>query len=153
MVFMASALLAGCAKESQPPSLHHAENLGNTGVKAREQSIPVVLVVTEADCPYCMKLKREVINPILISGDYRQRAIFRELRMRPEYSLQDFTGEPVQSSALARRYSVSVVPTVLFLGPDGGEQAKRLIGINNVEMYGYYLDQAIQTATAAMARK
>lgn len=152
IVIMATTLLAGCVEEAHPPTLGQAERLGDDAVAAREQKIPIVLVVTEADCAYCMKLKREVIQPILISGDYRQRAIFREMRMRPPYSLKSFEHELVQSGALASRYAVTVVPTVLILGPDGTEQAKRLIGINNVEMYGYYLEQAIQSATAAIAR-
>lgn len=152
IVIMATGLLSGCAEEAHPPTLSQAERLGDDAVNAREQKIPIVLVVTEADCAYCMKLKREVIQPILISGDYERRAIFREMRMRPAYPLKGFDLEPVQSNVLARRYAITVVPTVLVLGPDGTEQAKRLIGINNVEMYGYYLDQAIQSATAAIAR-
>lgn len=150
---VASLLLGGCDREAHAPTLEAARNLGEDAKAARNSGIPIVLVATETDCTYCMKLKKEVLHPILVSGDYDDKAVFREMRIRPGYGLKDFNEASVLSSDLAKHYAVSVAPTVLILGPDGTELAQRLIGINNSELYGYYLDQAIETASAAMARQ
>jgi hypothetical protein len=53
--------------------------------------------------------------------------------------------------AFARRYGAEVMPTLLFLDGKGRELADRIVGISNIEYYGFYLDKAIASATKAMA--
>ena len=39
-----------------------------------------------------------------------------------------------------------MTPTLLFLDPDGTEIVPRIVGVNTVEMFGFYLDRAIDAA-------
>ncbi len=50
------------------------------------------------------------------------------------------------------RYDALFTPTVLLVGPQGEDLDERLIGINNDEMYLWYLEQAIDRAAARIDR-
>lgn len=132
------------------PEIAGAENLVQDARESAARHLPILMVVTRESCPYCDRLKSSVLVPMLMSGEYVDRAIIRELSIEPVQEVRSFDGELVKSDALAERYGVSVVPTVLFLGPDGRELHEPMVGINVVEMYGYYLDKAIDEATLAL---
>ncbi|MCK5361468.1 MAG: thioredoxin fold domain-containing protein, partial [Gammaproteobacteria bacterium] len=103
-------------------------------------------VVSQADCPYCELLKREILEPMLISGEYDGRVLIRELLIDSELPVRDFDGQAIAPDALAQRYRARLTPTVLFLDDRGRELTKPMIGINTVDFYGYYLDAAIDVA-------
>jgi hypothetical protein len=83
---------------------------------------------------------------MLISGDYTERIIIREIILNPTVTLIDFNGSAIKTSKLTDKYSVEITPTLLFLGPDGNELAERIVGINTIELFSYYVDQAIDKA-------
>jgi hypothetical protein len=64
--------------------------------------------------------------------------------------IRDFKGRDLDNSQFAYGYDVYLTPTLLFLGPDGRELTKRIVGINTPEFYFYYVDQAIQSAISAL---
>ncbi|MGD2118599.1 MAG: thioredoxin fold domain-containing protein [Chromatiales bacterium] len=118
--------------------------------QARQQRLPILLVVTQDHCPFCMLLKSDVIKPMLISGDYDNRVIIAELAYDTMQSIINFRGEKVLPGAVAADYKVWVAPTLLFLDADGVEVHKRMLGVNTIEMYGYYLDEALAAALKAV---
>lgn len=83
---------------------------------------------------------------MLISGDYTDKIIIREIILNPTVTLLNFNGSAVKASELADKYSIEITPTLLFLGPDGNELAERIVGINTIELFSYYVDQAIDKA-------
>lgn len=125
-----------------------ASDLATDAVVAENRRVPILVVVTRHDCPYCMRIKQDILRPMLLSGDYEGRVTIRELMIDPEYRLRDFSGQEVTSSELAARYEAVFTPTVLLLDAAGNEVADRLLGINTTELYGYYLDEAINQALA-----
>lgn len=150
-------LLAACtdpptAPAGPPPSgrVIAAKDLATDAVLAHDSRSPILVVVTRHDCSYCMLIKQEILRPMLLSGDYDQRVIIRELMIDPAYSLTDFSGRVVMSGELAARYNAIFTPTVLLLDASGTEIADRLVGINSTELYGHYLDQAIEAALARL---
>jgi len=46
-------------------------------------------------------------------------------------------------AAVSGRYGVFVTPTLLFLDADGLEVSKRIVGINSVDFFGAYVDEAL----------
>jgi len=113
-----------------------AMNLNKQGLVAQQRKTPVVLVVISNSCPYCQKLEEEVLRPLLISGDYDYRVDFDGVKRSPE--------------AIADRYDIQLVPSVLLLGSEGEELAERLIGIGVIDFYWAYLDLAIEQASAKL---
>ena len=83
---------------------------------------------------------------MLISGDYTDRVLIRELRIDADQDIIDFNGEKTNPGKIFTRYSLYVTPSVLLLDRQGSELGERQIGINTVDYYAYYLDQAIDQA-------
>jgi thioredoxin-related protein len=109
----------------------------------------LLLAVTRVGCPYCAKLRREILAPMIRSGEYTHRVLIREMLMEPDTAVTDFSGQLTSTAEIAARYGVSITPTVLLLDPSGRSLRPPITGINNSEMYGFYLDQAIAEAAAS----
>ena len=126
--------------------LEPVRDLGADARLARERGLPILMVVSQHHCPFCDLLREEVLLPMVRSGDYVDRVILRELFLDGEQQLRDFDGRSVGPEALADRYRTFLTPTLLFLDPRGKELTDRILGINTVEFYGYYLDASILEA-------
>lgn len=66
--------------------------------------IPLLLLITREDCGYCELLKRAVIIPMILSGEYEDRVIIREISIDRPTTLVDFSGREVSPFAVADRY-------------------------------------------------
>ena len=114
---------------------------------------PLMLIFSAEHCFFCTRLKENIVEPMLRSGDYDNRVIIRITELDSYESIKGADGEPIEPPDLARAYAVRVTPTVLILGPDGKEAAPRQLGINNEDYYGAYLDEAIAEASEKIAGK
>lgn len=121
-------------------------DLQQDGLLAQQKKLPLMIVFSQEDCSFCIQLTEEIINPILISGDYRDRVIIRELMIDSGEDIIDFDGSPVHPREIFTRYLLYVTPSVLIMNGHGEELAERQVGINTVDYYGYYLDEAIKQA-------
>ncbi len=114
----------------------------------------VVLYFTAEYCMYCQALDRDVLGPVMRSGDYAETANFLRVQHdEPETKLTDFDGNEVSNRDLIQRYQVDVTPTLIFLGPDGHEVASSLVGFLTVDFYGAYLDQSLENGRAYLLSK
>ena len=147
---LTALVLAGGTAASEEASVPLAADLAADARLAATTGRPLMLVFTREECGYCALLKRAVIVPMIISGEYEDRVIIRELIIDQGPDLVDFGGQRVSPFAVADRYDSIFAPAVLIVGPEGEELHERLIGISNEEMYLFYLDQAIEKATAAL---
>lgn len=132
------------------PGVQTVADLAALGERARAERVPILLVVSRSDCPYCKLLREEILDPMLLSGEYTGRILLRELFLDSFAPVRDFQGEAVAPQDLAGRYGAGFTPTVLFLDDRGRELAEPLIGINTLEYYGYYLDASIAKARARL---
>lgn len=138
---------AGSAETTgQGRDLTGVHDFAALGEEARQRQLPILIAVSRAYCPFCAKLREEILRPMLISGDYDDRVLMREFFMDSGEAVRDFAGNAQSAGGFANGYRVWVTPTLLFLGPDGRELHPRLLGINTPEMYGYYVDEAINDA-------
>ena len=104
---------------------------------------PILLMVSQAHCPYCDLMKREVLHPMTLGGDYLERILIREILIDSTAKIIDFQGRRSSAAAFARGYGANFTPTLLFLDPQGRELTERIVGINTVELFSFYLDAAI----------
>jgi thioredoxin-related protein len=147
---MAAAVLCLLTATLGAATVPVARDLPADGALAGERRIPILLLFTREDCGYCELLKRSVILPMIISGEYEGRVVIREVIVDDPGDLRDFAGRRVSPFAVADRYDALLTPTVLFVGPDGRALTERLVGINNEEMYLWYLDRALDDATTVL---
>jgi len=115
---------------------------------AEANGVNLLLAVTREGCRYCAQLRREFLAPMIRSGEYVDKVRIREMMMEPDMAVIDFDGELTSTAEIAARYGVSITPTVLLLEPAGNSLVPPITGINNAEMYGLYLEQAIEQAAA-----
>jgi thioredoxin-related protein len=133
--------------------LVEAKDLSADARLARSGEMPILLLVSQDHCPFCTQIKRDILRPMIISGEYEGRLLMREIFIDLGSRIVDFTGDERDSSQFTGSYGVYLTPTLLFLGPDGKELTERIVGIQTPEMFFYYVDKAIQTAITALRKK
>ncbi len=127
-------------------ALETVRDFSELGKLAREKQMVILISVAQDHCPFCHKITEEILDPMLISGDYDDTVLIRQLLIDPWESVVDFEGKTRPAANFADDYKVWVTPTLLFLDPRGKELNPRMLGIQTVEMYGYYVDEAIDNA-------
>lgn len=135
---------------AQAQTVQQATDFSADGTMARERGLVILLMVSQEHCGWCDLLKREQLLPMLKSGRYQERILIRELLIDPGEQVRDFAGQPLAGARFASRHGVYVTPTLLFLGPDGRELSPRIVGFNTPELFGWYLDRAIEDAQQAL---
>lgn len=127
-------------------------DLSRLGASAVQEKLPILLIVSQHHCPFCVLLMDEMIYPMQISGDYEDKVIIAEILLDSSDNIIDFQGNSVSPGAIAKSYKVWVTPTLLFLDHAGREVHKRMLGVNTIEMYSYYLDESLAAALTAVRR-
>lgn len=112
---------------------------------AQQKQVPLLIIFSQEYCGFCEKLKEEIIHPMLISDDYTNKVVIRELRIDGQ-NINDFNGRMIGPGDIFTRYMLHVTPSLLLLDKNGDELAERQIGINTIDYYGYFLDKAIEHA-------
>ena len=136
------ALIApSLAEEVVPP----VRDLREDAKLARMARVPILVIVSSYDCPYCHRVEQHFLIPMLRNRSYQSRVLFRRLDVHDAF-IRDFEGNEVSGQDLATRYRAWLTPTVLFLGPTGRELAERVVGLTNEYYYGGLLDDGIDTA-------
>ncbi len=123
-----------------------ADNLARDAAAARRQGQIVLLEVSASYCGFCDQLETEILQPMLLSGDYDDCVRMRRISVDSAQGFRDFSGASVTGEEFAQRYRAGLTPTLLFLDIDGHELTDRMVGINTVEFYGYYLDESLRAA-------
>ena len=117
---------------------------------AKNEKRLIMLLVSQDHCPYCVLIKEEIIYPMIRGGDYRDEIMIREIFIDLDRKTRDFEGNSITAKEFADKYGADFTPTLLFLDASGKELVKRLVGINTVEMYFYYIDESIKKALQKM---
>lgn len=130
------------------PEVHllTSDNLQIDGRKAEGACIPLLLEFSALGCEYCDLLEEEILKPILRNREYDQRVLIRKIMVDQESIISGFDGIPVSPAKLTYHYKVFVTPTLLFVDSHGNELTERMIGVTTLEMYGGYLDLALDAS-------
>jgi thioredoxin-related protein len=83
---------------------------------------------------------------MVISGEYEDRVILRKLSIDYGEDVTGFDGRKMVNRMLFHEYDGIVTPTLVLADHSGQPLTKPLVGINTVEFFGWYLDQAIDSA-------
>ena len=111
--------------------------------KMKEKSLGLVLMLHAEHCPYCALMEREILSPMVVSGDYDNRVFIRKLQIDDAREVKDFDGSVVEPSDISDRFGATVTPTLIFLDYNGKKKAETMVGINTVDYFGVYLDREI----------
>jgi thioredoxin-related protein len=146
---------AGSPSFAQPfPPLDVADDFVAIGKLSAARKMPIMLVFTRTDCPYCARAKKEHLEPMHVSQSYGGKVIMREIITADARTLvRDFEGNPTTHDEFARRYDVRSVPTVLVVDAQGKPLAEPIIGLSSNDFYNLYLEQAIDAGRIALRQR
>ncbi|MFN4263420.1 MAG: thioredoxin family protein [Thioalkalivibrionaceae bacterium] len=107
----------------------------------------VLLAFFMDGCAFCHEIDRTYLGVMHDHVDYRDRIVMRHVRLHRHARLIGFDGRKTGVTAFAETLRVRVTPTVVAFDADGGVVGSPLVGIRNVEFYGFDLDRLIDAAT------
>lgn len=146
--------LSGCSEGSQQPErlIAWAESFAQDAELSAGRKLPIVVFVSQQGCQYCAALRKQVLFPMIRAGELADVAIVREVSLDAGFTLADFDGGDIEGRNFADRYAAAITPTMLFLDGEGVEIADKMVGISNIEFYGFYLHRSIESARLALNR-
>lgn len=142
----------GSASE-KPPSTKEANDFQTISAEMRSRKLPLLLAFRAEYCGFCRQLENEYLIPMQQDQRYTERILIRSFTLGATETLTDFDGKKLDAETFTNRYSASLTPTLVFLDADGKEVAERLLGYNNPDFYGSYLESAIDAAYKAVNGK
>lgn len=133
--------------------LQPASNLQDLSRVSKESQRPILLLFSQAFCDSCHRIKEEILNPMLLNEDDTRRVIMREMLIDEGQTFIDFDGSKRETRELFVDYDMVVTPTLILLDYSGKQLGEMLVGLNTVELYGWYLDEAIEYARQLVSSK
>lgn len=104
-----------------------------------------VIMVTQPGCSFCVRLEREVLQPIRASNLYATQVRFTEVDIGIDGLVTDFDGQSIRASEFASRYGAYGTPTLLFLTPDGTPFSEAKFGVPDaIDFFAYDIEETIK---------
>ncbi len=146
LLFITLFIFLSTLSRAENITLINATNLHKDAKKSQEKSLPILMMFSIDDCPYCEKVKNDILKPMMKSGKYKTKVIIRHLNTSKNLDMIDFANEKSSPQELASFYGVNFFPTIVFLNHKGQPLSGHIVGIANEDYYWYDLDIAIKTA-------
>lgn len=119
------------------------ENLTVDKQIALSKDKAILIMFSASDCPYCVIMENDFLDPMLIKAD-EIGAIIRKIEIDNPGYIIDFDGQKIAVKDFANKHRIRVTPTLLFFDPAGNEKASRIIGILTRDYLGVYIDRKIE---------
>ena len=109
-----------------------------------------VVMVTQPDCSFCLRLEKEILQPLRASGEFAEKVRFTTVDIGIEAPMTDFNGTRTTTVEFASRYEGFGTPTLLFLSPLGDALAPPKYGMPDiVDFYAYEIEETIRNLPPA----
>lgn len=118
--------------------------------KAQQAHTPILVIFSAETCGYCVKLKREVLEPLSRDPLEAGQLLIRVFDINTGGKLTDFDGERIRSRQFKRRYGIFATPTLLILDPQGHPLTEPLVGYNSAEEYRELLHTSLVASFEAL---
>ena len=123
-------------------ALRPAVDLQAEARAAAKTGLPLVLMFSRKDCPYCITVRRDYLAPLSQIARFKQ-VIVRQIDQDRDTPLKDFDGKNTTHAAFAARQNIKLVPVVSFHGSDGRQTSEAIIGARLPDFYQSYLEAAL----------
>ncbi|HED36304.1 MAG TPA: hypothetical protein ENJ08_19080 [Gammaproteobacteria bacterium] len=111
--------------------------------QSEKASLPVLLLFSAEDCDYCEAIRQHYLIPMIQSGDYVNKVLFRQVDIDEYSMIRDEKGRLMGGDQLALKYDIEVVPTIVFINAQGKELVERIVGLSGADYFDYMLDEKI----------
>ncbi|HEY0635267.1 MAG TPA: thioredoxin fold domain-containing protein [Gammaproteobacteria bacterium] len=147
-IMLTTLVAATSAKAGDIPTI---KDLRHEASQSREKGLPILLMFSADHCSYCVRIEEDFLKPMQNGGFYDDKVIIRRIKLGSQ-QVADLDGSRISSRELGERYDVSVTPTLVFIDHKGRQLAPKLVGLTTPELYGGYLDEAIDTSLDRLRR-
>ena len=120
-------------------------NLYQDAELARKKGVPLVVMFSQEGCIYCSIVREDFLKPMLISGEYKNKALIREVKIDSFEEIRNFDGKMIPVDELATFYRAYLTPTVIVFD-SYGKPHHRILGLVNEHYYSSELDAGIDKA-------
>lgn len=127
------------------------KDLRKEAITSQERRLPILVLFSADHCLYCVRLEEEFLKPMHNGGFYDDKVLIRRVKLS-DAVVSDFDGSSISARDLAARYNVTVTPTLVFIDHQGRQLVQKMVGLTTPELYGGYLDQAIDTSLDRLRR-
>ena len=141
--------LLGLSLLSAQAELITARDLQGAARQAAAAGLPLVVMFSHNDCPYCELVERYYLGPLASDPAPDQQALFRIVR-GDDTRLMDLAGQSLSHAEFSAREGVRLVPTVRFYSAAGQQVAEELVGVGVEDFYLAYLIARLAQARAAV---
>lgn len=131
--------------------LPQIKDLRQEARQSQEKRLPILVMFSAEHCTFCVRIEEDFLKPMHNGGFYNDKVLIRRVKLG-NGSVNDFDGSRISANELAQRYDVSVTPTLIFIDGQGRQLTQKLVGLSTPELYGGYLDQAIDTSLDRLRR-
>ncbi len=121
-------------------------DLSALGKQAAQTGRIVILSFSTEWCEYCEALDQQVLEPMILGGDFAGRALLRKIVVDDISSIRDFDGQVKSVVDFALERKVSLYPTLLFVDASGDELTQRIVGITVLEFAADNISKAMRQA-------
>ncbi len=135
---------AGAAPQTD--ELPFASDLTREAEISRARKIPVLVLFTSPNCAYCERIRQEFLLPMQRNPEYENRVIFRQVDLRSQRKLVDFSGNLTTHAQFCKQHKIKLTPTIKLFDATGNSLTEPLVGLSTPDFYGAYLDAAIDEA-------
>ncbi len=95
----------------------------------------IVVMYEFDDCPYCARMKREVLSRPDVQSFYRERFQVFQIDTRGDQQITGFDGKTMIEKEFARAAGVRATPTFVFYGLDGAPLVTQRGGIYDPDTF------------------
>lgn len=120
-------------------------------LQAKSAGIPIMVIFSTDHCPYCVRLREEVLKPLIKNGALKGKVLMREFNIEDGGKITDFNGERIRARIFVSRYQIYATPTVVLVDHQGKPLTEPIVGFNEANSYTNFLDEAISSAVMSLA--
>lgn len=146
--------LAGAALAARPGlparSLQVAQDLAADARILRERRVPLMVLYSRADCPWCERARRQYLVPLANDPASAERILMRQIDLDSDAPLVDFNGRATTHRRFGAGQRATLTPTLMFYGPDGQQVAEPIIGFLLADFYAAHIDKGIDAGLAEL---
>ncbi|HEX6827945.1 MAG TPA: thioredoxin fold domain-containing protein [Burkholderiales bacterium] len=142
---------AGTAPGAAAAEIAPATDLAADLAQVRARGIPLLVLFSLPDCRYSERLRQEFLYPLLTSPEWRDRVILRQVDLHSARAFTDLAGRPSTHEKFATEQRIRLAPTVKLFDAAGREVTEPLVGLLTPELYGLYLEHALDDGLARAA--
>lgn len=145
-VFLLPTLVSAASIDNLPP----ATDFQHDAQLSKQQHIPILVFYMSDDCRYCETVSELYLEPMHRNGLDKGRFILRTVKLDGMDTMRGFYGREMRQEDFANQQGVSFTPVIRLYDYRGFQLVPEIFGYQTPELYGGYLDAAIDKSIAKL---